>query len=89
MPKKYSHIHKYQRAEIGAKGYAIYKCMMPTCTHYLEASLAVGKESQCHGDCNGTVIINQQMVTQEVQKPKCRNCIEERRERLESIREII
>jgi len=80
MAKKYDHIHKYMRTTIGHSDYIVYRCMVENCTHYLEPSLVVNKETQCWGGCGGTLIITQEHVGKLIQRPRCRPCIDAHKE---------
>lgn len=83
MSKKADHIHKYQRVNIGTtKDYTVYRCMIDNCNHYLQPVLVINKETQCWGDCGGTLIITHEMASREIMKPTCRPCIEQRKERI-------
>ena len=89
---KIKHLHKYERIELGSKGWIIYKCMLPGCTHYLPmAKLIVGKESLCWGLCDGTVIYTQDDYEKKLKHPMCESCREQRKEQrqaLASLKEI-
>lgn len=42
------HIHKYKRVKIGKnKDYEVYRCMVPGCSHYVQAELVENRETIC------------------------------------------
>lgn len=65
------HIHKYQRIKLGAKGYKVFKCMKPSCPHFMRVELVVGMEHECWR-CGMTMVMNQWSV--QYKKPHCRAC---------------
>lgn len=87
------HIHKYQREEAGKKGWVIYRCILQGCSHYLPvATMMIGKESLCHGTCDGNVIYSAEDFTQKLKRPMCAGCREIRkfqREQLTSVNESL
>lgn len=83
MAKPFNHIHKYRKVNL-ARGkdvepYIVYKCVKPTCTHYLPIHLAEGKMCECNR-CGETMIINKTTLhgssNRPMAKPHCNNCIE-------------
>ena len=85
MPK-IKHIHKYERVEIGNKGWVVYRCILPECSHYLPtAQLIINRESLCHGICNGIVIYTQDDFNQKLKRPMCASCREQRQRQKEAL----
>jgi hypothetical protein len=63
------HIHKYINKKLGTKGYRIYKCVLPNCTHFIAENLVIGRQSICWR-CDAVFII-----TKLHKKPHCNDCI--------------
>lgn len=80
MPKIANHIHKFKKVDLATSGkpYLVYKCMMPTCSHYVPINLAEGKMCACWG-CGDPMIITRETLHHSSNKPaarpKCPNCI--------------
>jgi hypothetical protein len=87
---KYQHTHKYERTELGTKGYEIYKCMLPDCPHYVPVQTAVGRLSLCWGGgCHHAVMLTRDMVMYDkIRRPFCSDCKAERAEGRRRMREI-
>lgn len=68
MGKKDDHIHKYKKDILG-KDYVIYKCVLPSCSHYLSERLIKGKFSICWR-CGEPFIIKLLHA-----KPHCDDCV--------------
>lgn len=85
---KVKHIHLYERTEVGKKGWVIYRCMLPGCSHYISEALIVGKISLCHGVCNGTVLYTQDDLNQKLKRPMCHECRELRKQQKEEMSKI-
>ncbi len=89
MMPKLKHLHKYERTEIGNKGWIVYRCVLPDCSHYLpSANLIIGKESLCHGICDGTVIYTQEDFNQKLKRPMCLACREQRQKQKEAMQSV-
>jgi hypothetical protein len=96
MAAKYDHVHKYKRVMLG--DFAVYRCMLLGCTHWLRAEFVAGKLSRCWGrvlgkndrmmDCEHSLEITEAMISNKVVKPKCMVCKEIKRKRLEMERSI-
>lgn len=67
------HTHKYQRTKLGSKGYIVYKCMLPSCPHFINESLLLGRECICWR-CGDEFII-----TKHYKKPHCNSCTRPRK----------
>jgi hypothetical protein len=68
MPR---HVHKYKRVKIGKKrDYEIYRCMIPGCTHYINAELIENRESICWL-CDKVFVITPHLYRI---KPICEDC---------------
>ena len=90
---KESHVgpHKYKRVMLG--DFAIYRCMLLGCTHWLRAEFVAGKLSRCWGkvfdrndkemNCEHSLEITESMISNKVVKPKCAVCREIKRKSLE------
>lgn len=86
--KKTQHIHKYERTEVGRKGWVIYRCMLPNCPHFINEALIVGRISLCHGVCDGAVLYSQDDLNQKLKKPMCEHCRMLRKQQKEEISRI-
>lgn len=80
--------HQYERTEVGKKGWIIYRCMLPNCSHYISEALIVGKISLCHGVCGGSVLYTQDDLNQKLKRPMCSECRELRRKQKEEMSRI-
>jgi len=76
------HVHKYKRNKLG-KGYVVYECVLPDCTHYLEESRIVGKRTICwvcgkqttiYRDSNGILA-----------RPHCKGCTKTKKQEREDV----
>lgn len=65
---KYSHIHKYLKVVAGQNNFVVYRCMLPSCRHFLRKEFAYGQESICW-KCGNTFILTQKHRRQV--KPTC------------------
>ena len=72
MPKAANHIHKYKKVDLarkkGTETYLVYKCQIPTCTHYTPISMAEGKICEC-SRCKGIMVITKVVLTHSGGKP--------------------
>jgi len=83
------HVHKYERTELGKKGYEIYKCRLPDCPHYVPVAIATGRLSLCWANCGNAVMLTQEMVNHDkVWRPLCDTCKKLRAERRKAMREL-
>jgi hypothetical protein len=71
MAKRYDHIHKYERKQLG--NHTVFKCMIPDCPHYIRRELAENKISQCWR-CNEAFLMTKQSL--KLVKPHCEKCTE-------------
>lgn len=87
MMKK--HVHKYERVEAGKKGWVIFKCMLPGCTHFLPvAKMMVNRMSLCWGICDGLAIYTQRDYEVNLKHPMCEPCREIRKNQREEMLKI-
>ena len=70
MPKKETHIHKYERAKLGKK-HIVLKCALIGCTHFIAKPLAIGRISQCWR-CGEPFALTKASV--ELVRPHCISC---------------
>ncbi|SRR6266705_2454268 len=70
MAKK-EHAHRYMRVKLGKKGYTVYRCVKPGCSHYVNAALVLGKMYECWR-CGREYPMNQK--TAQLKKPHCASC---------------
>lgn len=71
VPELPAHIHKYMRIKLGRKGFQVYKCMKPGCSHYIRAELVLGQYNECWR-CSEVMTMNQWSA--QFKKPHCRGC---------------
>ncbi len=76
MAKQPDHLHKYQRTTLGSKKFLIYRCMIPGCTHYVDAKLILNRICECWR-CSNAMVINK--YASQLAKPHCDDCIEKQR----------
>ena len=75
-----NHLHRYKKVNIGSKGndFYVYKCMKPTCSHYIRIDLAEGLLCECN-KCSEPMIITKTVLSRSGGKPMtgphCSNCI--------------
>lgn len=68
------HTHKYIRCKYGSKGYMIFKCALPGCTHYVDANLILNRLSVCWR-CGADFVIKVTPGNKAVnKKPHCNEC---------------
>ena len=73
MPrKKPDHLHKYQRTILGRRNWLIYRCMVPGCTHYIDADLILNRLCECWR-CGNAMAINKRAAL--LAKPHCDDCV--------------
>lgn len=75
MPrKKISHVHQYQRKDIGKKEpYIVYACALEGCTHYIHKDFIMGKLSLCN-KCLGEFTLDRYAIWQQRVQPYCPDC---------------
>jgi hypothetical protein len=80
MPKVPNHLHKYKKMDIGSDGnkYIVYRCMKPTCNHYIPVTLSEGKLCECNR-CENPMVISKATLVHSAGKPMtrphCNDCI--------------
>ena len=80
------HHHKYERTEVGKKGWIVYRCTLPECNHYLpHAELIINKLSLCWGNCGGEVVYTQADFNQKLKRPMCASCRKMRKDQIQSL----
>lgn len=78
------HIHRYKKIDIGGetKEFFVYKCMKPTCSHYLPINLAEGQMCECNR-CHEPMIITKKILTHSagkpMTKPHCGACVKRKK----------
>lgn len=71
--------HKYERFNVGNKGWVVYKCILPDCPHFLSSpELVIGRETICKS-CDNKMIFTKQMCADEIKAPLCEDCKEVKR----------
>ena len=68
IKRSQQHVHKYIKTKIGDKGYVIYKCTLPGCTHFIAEKLALNRKNICWR-CG-----NEHIITKLQKKPHCDAC---------------
>jgi hypothetical protein len=66
------HVHKYLRHTFKS-GYVVYKCMLPGCSHYIDAALVAGKQTICWR-CGAVCLIPIRDVDNQLKRPHCLSC---------------
>lgn len=64
-------VHKYERVKLGTKGFEVFKCVLPNCSHYIRKELVFGKVTKCWR-CDKDIVMTKPMAR--MKKPHCRNC---------------
>lgn len=59
-----THIHKYKRKKIGKKGWEVYLCTIPGCTHHVTKDLILGRKALCYYCNREFIITNPRLVRQ-------------------------
>ena len=68
--KKYSHIHKYERRELGK--FTVFKCAVPGCVHYVRKILAENRITICWR-CGEAFVLTKFALR--YRRPHCTDCI--------------
>jgi formylmethanofuran dehydrogenase subunit E len=80
MAKKrvFNHLHKYKRINIGTNGkeFLVFKCIQPTCTHYIRMDMAEGKLCECNR-CGEPLVLDKFAMT--LARPHCHNCVKRKK----------
>lgn len=87
MSKTANHLHRYKKVNIARKNpekpYWVYKCQIPTCTHYIPLTVAEGKLCICNR-CGELMVISKFTMTQSGGKPMtlphCQDCVKKRKD---------
>ena len=83
-----SHIHKYERVNIGVnRPHFIYKCSLPNCTHYVSERLVAGRLSICWR-C-GEAFVIRKGKNGVLKKPHCLGCTKRKDESLDRAAEML
>lgn len=70
---KQNHIHRYEKTILGKKGYTVFKCNFPNCTHYIAEKLAKNKTTICNR-CGVEMILDARAM--KFVKPYCVDCVQ-------------
>jgi len=73
--KRYNHLHKYERTKLGDKGYIVYRCQLPGCSHYIRRELVKGKLCACN-ICGNPMVMGKYAMR--LAKPRCDECIDKK-----------
>jgi hypothetical protein len=75
-----NHLHKYKKVNLSRnkeEPYFVYKCMKPTCSHYLPLNVAEGKLCECNR-CGEPMLITKATLhgssNRAMTKPHCKTC---------------
>jgi hypothetical protein len=83
---KTKHIHKYVRDKF-PNGRRIYKCVLPSCHHYLLEQFIEGKESICWR-CDEIFVITKTLA--DLKRPHCKKCTKgKNKETTESVTDFV
>jgi hypothetical protein len=72
MPAK-KHVHRYERTVLGRKGYIVWRCNLPDCSHYIADKLVKGKRTVCNR-CGTDMLMDTRAMN--LVRPHCVDCIE-------------
>lgn len=70
MPTSNHKTHKYRRVRMSKK-YAVMRCILPDCPHYINEKLAIGRRSICN-QCEGEFIMDKKALRMKPRCPVCR-----------------
>lgn len=83
--KTQNHLHKYKRVNIatrGGKPYYVFKCIKPTCNHYIPVNLSEGKLCECNR-CGLPMLITKAVLSgssgRSLSKPHCLDCVKRKK----------
>lgn len=87
MSKHSNHLHKYKKVDLarkkGKEKFLVYKCQVPTCSHYIPLSLAEGRVCECNR-CGGVMLITKTTLQRSnggaMSLPHCDDCIKRKNE---------
>lgn len=83
MPSNKDHIHTYERPRWNR---SIYRCIDPSCSHYIQKRLLVGKYGKCP-ECGSQFILDREKLLRA--RPKCDFCSNTKKSRaLKQVGEI-
>ncbi len=83
MSKHANHLHKYKKIDLsrkrGKEKFLVYRCQVPTCSHYIPLTLAEGRVCECNR-CGGVMVITKATLTRSnggaMALPHCDDCIQ-------------
>src|SRR5215203_2315190 len=93
MAKIPDHLHKYKKVNIGTDGtvYYVYRCMVPTCTHYTPVHLAENKLCACNR-CGDPMLFTKVVLNgssgKAMTKPHCPDCVKPRKDKTKDVAAI-
>jgi len=85
MPKSEC-LHRYKKVNIGRDGneYLVYRCIKPTCNHYIPIALADGRLCECDR-CHEPMLINKAVLQgsggRAMARPHCPNCVKSKKDK--------
>jgi len=86
--KTHNGAHLYERFET-KRGKIIYKCMIPSCTHFLSTpELVINRVCKCWGDCGRELVVTKELYFDKIKKPVCETCREDRKAMREAMSAI-
>lgn len=91
MNRKYHHLHRYKKINIGRKpnDYLVFRCTKPDCNHYIRVELADGKLCECNR-CSSPMIMNKVAMT--LTLPHCLTCTKsksKKKDKLDAISQFL
>lgn len=81
-----NHLHRYKKINLGRDGkeYFVYRCMKPSCSHYIRVELAEGKLCECNR-CREIMVINKAVLigspSRAMTEPHCEKCTKRKKVR--------
>lgn len=74
--KVQEHIHRYERVNLGKKGFTVFRCIKPDCSHYIRKELASGKSCECNR-CGRVMSLDN--FSMSLVRPHCVACTDRKR----------
>ena len=81
-----NHVHKYVRKKVGSKGFEVYKCSIPGCTHFVQSVFLPGRKSICWR-CNTVFTIDEKTAL--LKKPHCNDCTRFKKPREKNVEKVL
>jgi hypothetical protein len=83
---KYDHIHQYRAIGEGRK---IYRCIVPECTHSIQAALLVNRKAQCPDCANTFTVTENNLKAMVLSCEDCNNPVKKHTERKVNVKDLL